>query len=126
MQIKEDYVESFWKYIAAQTPPDPVLPKSKRPRPFLQYGRVTPCGHKYIPDVFPRHCNCRYCWFTWLNQHGELVQTADEVFTNQGQQALEEFQGKKFTKWFKRFMSTLAIAKQSHEGQTATLAKESA
>lgn len=47
--------------------------------------------------------------------HGELVQTADRAFREQGTDFLDKMRGQKFRKMFTRFMSTLAHLKQEQD-----------
>lgn len=76
------------------------------------YPRVAACGHKYVADKQPRHRNCADCWFAWLNAHGELVQTTDELHNTEGGIGMIlQIQGAKFLKMFRRFMSTIAHMK---------------
>lgn len=77
----------------------------------VRHARVEECGHKLDPINQPGN-NCEYCWFGWLNAHGELVQTADKAFQEQGKAFLIKMRGVKFTKMFLRFMATLAKFKQ--------------
>ena len=80
----------------------------------VRHGRCQPCGHRFDVITEPR-TNCEHCWFHWLNEHGELIQTADRAYTEQGEKFLIAMRGLKFTKMFLRFMSTLARLKQEAE-----------
>lgn len=79
-------------------------------RPFVQG-----CGHKIDINNQPRHRNCEYCWFAFFKEHGDLVNTADEIYKNYGMTALDQLQGRKFRVMFTRFMSTLWKLKQEME-----------
>ena len=79
------------------------------------YPRVAACGHKYIAEEQPRK-NCPDCWFTFFQNHGELVQTTDELFnTDGGLELIKTLRGGKFLKMFLRFMSTIAHIKKNEE-----------
>ena len=80
----------------------------------IRHGRCQPCGHRFDVITEPR-TNCSHCWFHWLNEHGELVQTADRAFQEQGEKFLIAMRGQRFTGMFKRFMSTLARLKAEEE-----------
>jgi hypothetical protein len=87
----------------------------------VRRGKAQPCGHKLssinIPNekgeatVFitsdPRK-NCDSCWFTYFNTNGQMTQIADECFREAGRDVLERSRGKRFVKYFLRFMSTIA------------------
>lgn len=81
------------------------------------HPRVEACGHKYVAERQPRHRNCPHCWFAWFQNHGELVQTTDELHnTDGGIQMIMDLQGSKFLKMFRRFMSTIAHLKAQEAG----------
>lgn len=82
----------------------------------VRLNTVEPCGHKLDPSRDPRG-NCPYCWFVFFQTHGELVQTADEMFQKVGSQGLETLRGKKFVKNFLRFMAVIATMKAQAEAQ---------
>jgi hypothetical protein len=73
------------------------------------HPRVAACGHKHVADKQPRHRNCPHCWFAWFQNHGELVQTTDELHSTEGGIAMIlQLQGAKFLRRFRQFMSTIA------------------
>lgn len=81
----------------------------------VQHARVKMCGHKYVPSQEPRHRNCEACWFVFFQNHGEIVQQLDEIFTIHGEYQLRNI-GIATTKCvnnFKKFMATLAQWKQA-------------
>jgi hypothetical protein len=84
----------------------------------VRHGRCQPCGHRFDVITEPR-TNCEHCWFHWLNEHGELIQTADRAYQEQGERFLTAMRGRKFTKMFLRFMSTLARLKAEEEKKNA-------
>lgn len=84
----------------------------------VRHNTVEPCGDKLDINREPRN-NCPYCWFVFFNSHGELVQTADEVFQKEGRDALVSLKGTKFVKNFLKFMATLAVMKEQLEAQQA-------
>jgi hypothetical protein len=69
--------------------------------------RVSECGHRFDEEREPR-TNCEWCWFAYLNMHGDMVKTAHQCFSDEGRDVLERIRGKKFTKFFIRFMATVA------------------
>ena len=109
---------------------DPIVPPQMTRKVWKQMMRIhftvrrglaQPCGHKLatimVPDekgkstVFitsdPRK-NCESCWFTYFNTNGQMTQIADDCFQNAGRDVLERSRGKKFVRYFLRFMSTIA------------------
>lgn len=75
----------------------------------VRLPRVAGCGHRYQAERQPRHRNCPFCWMTFFQNHGELVQTTDELHNTEGGVAMIiQLQGSKFLKQFRRFMSTIA------------------
>lgn len=97
---------------AAQPPKELTLSEYKNAmRMFFTYrhqANVDACGHAFHQGREPRHRNCDYCWFAFFQVHGEVTQTADEVFQKEGREMLVQLKGKKFTEMFVRFMATLA------------------
>jgi hypothetical protein len=88
--------------------------KLRRQFVTVTHPRVEACGHRLDLSRQPRMRNCQSCWLTWLNNHGELVQTADELHnTEGGVDMLISLQGVKFLKWFRRFMAGVASLKPS-------------
>ncbi len=109
---------------------DPIVPKQMTRQVWKQMmrmhftirrGLAQPCGHKLasinVPNekgentVFitadPRK-NCDSCWFTYFNSNGDMTNIADECFREAGRDVLERSRGKRFVKYFLRFMSTIA------------------
>jgi hypothetical protein len=81
----------------------------------VQLPRVLACGHRLDLSRQPRHRNCEHCWFSWLNEHGEIVQQLDEMFTQHGPELIIQLQGIKFYNMWRKFMSTVANWKQENE-----------
>lgn len=87
----------------------------------IRRGKAQPCEHKLssinVPNekgentIFitsdPRK-NCDSCWFTYFNTNGQMTNIADECFREAGRDILERSRGKRFVKYFLRFMSTIA------------------
>lgn len=73
----------------------------------VRHPQVRECGHKMDQINQPKN-NCEYCWFAFFSSHGELVQTADRAFQEQGSGFLDSMRGVKFRKYFLRYMSTMA------------------
>jgi len=84
---------------------------------------IKECGHKFSAYEEPR-TNCEWCWFTFFNTNGELVKTADECFREEGRDILERVRGKKFTKMFLRFMSTVAQFVNEQKGKNEIRVQE--
>src|ERR1035437_3562698 len=84
----------------------------------IRHPRAPICGHKMDVLNEPR-TGCELCWYAWLNMHGDLVQTADRAYQEQGERFLTAMRGRKFTKMFLRFMSTLARLKAEEEKKNA-------
>ena len=114
----------------ARAQQDPIVPKQMTRQVWKQMmrmhftvrrGRAQPCGHKLssinVPNekgentIFitsdPRK-NCDSCWFTYFNTNGQMTNIADECFREAGRDVLERSRGKRFVKYFLRFMSTIA------------------
>ena len=109
---------------------DPIVPKQMTRQVWKQMMRmhftvrrgIAPgCGHKLssinIPNekgentIFitsdPRK-NCDSCWYTYFNTNGQMTAIADECFREAGRDVLERSRGRRFVKYFLRFMSTIA------------------
>jgi hypothetical protein len=113
----------------------PTMPKMTRKdwgrimnAQFTVRGFDLACGHKlslarnaegkfYIPSD-PKN-NCDVCWFSYFNNNGSMVQLADECFTVAGRDVLERSRGKKFVKYFLRFMSTVARFQREEAAKAA-------
>jgi hypothetical protein len=80
----------------------------------VRHDTVATCGHKIDRLNEPKN-NCEYCWWAFFGSHGELVQTADKAFQEQGQNFLDKMRGQKFRKMFLRYMSTLARFQKEQE-----------
>jgi hypothetical protein len=80
----------------------------------VRHGRVYPCGHRFDKITEPR-TNCEYCWYNWLNSHGELIQSVDRAFQEQGKDFVIKLRGEKFLRMFLRYMSTIAKFKAEEE-----------
>ena len=130
---------------AVDTAPLPEAPKpptrkewGKIMRLFftVQRGRAKQCGHRlgvveYSPDgnhkvrisAEPRD-NCEFCWFAFFNANADMVATADQCFGEEGEATLVRIRGKKFTKNFKKFMSTMTRFQQELAEQAEAARKE--
>ncbi len=73
----------------------------------VRHGVVKACGHKFSETQDPRH-NCDSCWFAYFNNNKTMTEIADDCFRNAGRDVLERSRGKKFVRYFLRFMSTIA------------------
>ena len=126
----------------ARAQQDPIVPKQMTRQVWKQMmrmhftvrrGRAQPCGHKLssinVPNekgentIFitsdPRK-NCDSCWFTYFNTNGQMTNIADECFREAGRDVLERSRGKRFVKYFLRFMSTLARFQREAAEKVAT------
>ncbi len=86
---------------AAPSPPEQMTLrqfKQLRGKYFtVKHKRMTPCGHRLDQINEPRN-NCEFCWFAFFQTHGELVQTADRAYQEQGIEFLircEELNGER-------------------------------
>jgi hypothetical protein len=80
----------------------------------VRHKRMEPCGHRLDQINEPRH-NCEYCWFAFFQTHGELVQTTDRAYQEQGAAFVDKMRGIKYRKMFLRFMSTIQMFKSEIE-----------
>ena len=126
----------------ARAQQDPIVPKQMTRQVWKQMmrmhftvrrGRAQPCGHKLssinVPNekgentIFitsdPRR-NCDSCWYTYFNTNGQMTAIADECFREAGRDVLERSRGKRFVKYFLRFMSTLARFQREAAEKVAT------
>jgi hypothetical protein len=101
----------------------------------VRRGTAPGCGHKLssinVPNekgentLFitsdPRK-NCDSCWFTYFNTNGQMTNIADECFREAGRDVLERSRGKRFVRYFLRFMSTIARFQREQE-QNANIQK---
>jgi hypothetical protein len=87
-----------------------LLPKQQAQTPSgsLHYPRLPGCNHKYRHEGLPAHRNCNFCWGAFFQNHGEIVELADEMYRGGGPQELMWLQGKKFVKYFQKFMATVS------------------
>jgi len=94
---------------------DPIVPKQMTRQVWKQMMRaeftvrrptVKLCGHKINLEADPR-TNCESCWFAYFNNNKTMTEIADDCFQNAGRDILERSRGKKFTRQFMRFMSTV-------------------
>ena len=86
---------------------------------------VKQCGHKINIAADPRN-NCESCWWAYFSTNGQMTQIADECFTEAGRDVLERSRGKRFTKMFLRYMSTLAhfqreLAAKAAQGEASEI-----
>lgn len=80
----------------------------------VKHKRMEPCGHRLDQITEPRS-NCEFCWFAFFQTHGQLVQTADRAYQEQGVEFLDKIRGQKWRKMFLRFMSTVAMFQKEME-----------
>ena len=109
---------------------DPIVPPKMKRKVWKEMMRihftvrrptVKSCGHKINITSDPRN-NCSDCWFAYFQNNKSMTQIADECFTEAGRDVLERSRGKKFTRMFIRFMST--IARFQREAAAAEAEKE--
>ena len=82
----------------------------------IRHDLVKECGHK-IDRMNEPSIGCEWCWWTWLSGHGELVKTTDEALQEHGKEFVIKLRGRRYLKYFLRFMSTLARFKKEQEQQ---------
>jgi hypothetical protein len=80
----------------------------------VRLPKVRGCGHKLDLSRDPR-TGCSSCWFSYLRENGQIVQTADECFVKEGRETLERIRGKRFVKFFIKFMATIARFQQEEK-----------
>lgn len=91
--------------------------KLRRAQLTRVYQRVPMCGHKFVPETYPRHRNCEPCLFAFWNVHGEYTKAVEELFSKHGKEAVVKLIGpKKFVSW-RMFMSTVANMRLIQEAQ---------
>lgn len=115
-----------WEQVPPELRPDadgkpPVLTEALmaklRSKYFtVRHPRVTECGHRFDMVNEPRN-NCELCWINFFAYHPQLVETADQFFRTQGKNPMIAMRGKKFFKYFTRFMVTLLREKEAREAQ---------
>ena len=139
---QENTDETLAKAVDLAPAPEPPKPPTRKEwgkimRLFftIQRGRAKQCGHRlgvveYSPDgnhkvrinTEPRD-NCEFCWFAFFNENADMVATADRCFSEEGESTLVRIRGKKFTKNFKKFLSTMFRFKAELDAQ-AELARK--
>ena len=77
----------------------------------IRHIRVPQCQHLLDQINEPTFRNCEWCWYTFFNSHGELVNVTDEAFKEHGPAFIDKLRGQQYRKMFVRFMSTLAAFK---------------
>lgn len=104
-------------------PVDGVYPKlteelmrKLRGRYFTVKHDVLTCGHKADRINQPK-TNCEICWWHFFNTHGDLVNVTHEFYKERGEAALIGMRGEKYTKMYKRFMSTVAHTLREQKAQ---------
>lgn len=94
---------------------DPIVPPQMTKKVWKEMMRihftvrrplVKSCGHKINTQSDPRN-NCESCWYAYFNNNKTMTEIADDCFRNAGRDVLERSRGKRFTKMFLRFMSTI-------------------
>lgn len=90
------------------------LKKLRKQYVTIHHPRVVGCNHRLDLDRQPTHRNCQSCWFSWFQNHGEIVQQLDEMFTADGGELIVQLQGKKFLHRWRQFMSTVASWKEQN------------
>jgi hypothetical protein len=75
---------------------------------------VSECGHK-IDAMNEPTIGCEWCWWTWFSGHAELVQTTDKAFQEHGKEFVIKMRGRRYLKYFLRYMSTLARFQKEQE-----------
>jgi len=89
----------------------------------VRHDVVKECGHK-IDRMNEPSIGCEWCWWTWFSGHGELVKTTDEALQEHGKEFVIKLRGRRYLKYFLRFMSTLARFKKEQEELEALKAQE--
>jgi hypothetical protein len=90
----------------------------------VRHDTLKECGHKHDRIHEPKN-NCERCWFVFFNTHGELIQTADKAFQENGKNFIESIRGRKFLKYFLRYMATIAqLRKVLQENEDARQANK--
>ena len=80
----------------------------------VRHDLVGQCGHK-IDRMNEPSIGCEWCWWTWFSGHGELIQTTDRALQEQGKYFVIKMRGKRYLKYFLRYMSTLARFKKEQD-----------
>ncbi len=89
------------------------LKKLRKQYVTIQHPRVSACGHKLDMGRKPR-LNCQHCWFAFFQNHGEMVQQLDEMYTQEGKELIIQLQGIQFYDMWRKFLSTVANWKQEN------------
>lgn len=100
------------------------LKKIRKAYVTKQHPQVIACGHSLDLDRQPTQRNCEHCWFAWFNNHGEVVQQLDEMYTSGKTDEIIILQGIKFYKMWRKFMATIAgwqrVAEVNEQGISST------
>ena len=88
--------------------PSPAPPQPKQSP--LVHGTVKACGHKLDLRQFPTQANCFFCWEALFEENPQAIASIHNVLTQQGTPALERMQGKKFVKFFGKFLQKKLLA----------------
>ena len=97
----------------------PKLIRAMRGKYFtVTHARLEACGHRFDLVNEPRN-NCELCWINFFAYHPQLVETADQFFRTHGREPLIGMRGKKFVRFFTRYMSTLYREQQEREKATS-------
>ena len=74
------------------------------------------CGHKMDMINQPK-TNCEICWWNFFNHHAELVKVTHEFYMERGVSPLIGMRGKKYVRFYLRFMSTVNHMMEEQKAQ---------
>jgi hypothetical protein len=111
------------------SPPEPVtvtvqdtdlgaskpVPQPKPKQRPLQLPVVIACGHKLDTRHFPTEANCEHCWMAFLDSNAEGIASVHTLLMERGTQAVTAVHGRKFTKWFGRYLQKKLMTQVSPE-----------
>lgn len=80
------------------------IPQPQPKQQPLQHSTVVKCGHKLDLRHFPVHANCWPCWEALFSVSPEAVASVHQLLLTGGTQAVVAMHGKKFIKFFGRFL----------------------
>jgi len=120
----ENVIEELWPDADGNPPPMTRALMSKlRSKYFTIRHSTLQCGHKFDHVNEPAN-NCEYCWFWFFGSHMKLVEVADQFYRAHGKKPMVGMRGRKFVKYFEKFMATLYQEQMKRKAQDESNSQE--
>jgi hypothetical protein len=97
---------------ASRPVPQPVYKQQP-----TQHSTVVACGHKLEIGHLPKHSNCEDCWHALFETSPEGVASVHQLLLTDGTRAVTAMHGKKFTKFFGKYLQHKLLAMHQQSGE---------